>query len=73
MKMHEILPKLNIITTSEEDAFLEKHGNKISIDILNERDTVLAHNLVRKGIYKYSKDRSEIKLNPNAIVKSKSV
>jgi hypothetical protein len=73
MKMHEILPKLNIITTSEESAFLEKHGNRISIDSLNERDTVLAHNLARKGIYKYAKDRSELKLNPNAIVKSKSV
>jgi hypothetical protein len=55
MRIHDILD-IPVVLNNEEHEFLEEHPQKFSITSLVERDLVVAQNLVRKGIYKISKD-----------------
>lgn len=60
MKLHEISGGVPIFLTTEEDLFIKKHGNQIYVSSLDEHNTYLANNLIRKGVYDISNDRKVI-------------
>lgn len=51
MRMHQILDNLSIAVTNEEKNFIKTHSDHISVSSLNEHETWIAQNLVRKNIY----------------------
>lgn len=55
MKIAQLLSGIDIMLNNQEKQFVEKYG-QVKIDSLNEQEQWLAQNLVRKGIYKISKD-----------------
>lgn len=55
MKIAQLLSGIDISLNNQEKQFVEKYG-QVKIDSLNEQEQWLAQNLVRKGIYKISKD-----------------
>ncbi len=59
MKIHQLLTH-GVILTNEEQAFVNSHPAKIEIDQLVERPRVIAHNLVRKGVYEISSDNKHL-------------
>lgn len=63
MRIHHLLDEPSIILTNEEKDFIDVMGNDIKINSLKEREQVLAHNLVRKGIYSISKTNETLHLN----------
>lgn len=61
MRMYQILDKTpQIPLSNEEHRFVEGHHNIIHLDQLEERDLVIAQNLVRKGLYSISNDNERI-------------
>jgi len=56
MKIGQLLSGMHIILTNEEQSFMRKHKDSVSITSLDEHDQWLAQNLVRKGLYSISKD-----------------
>jgi hypothetical protein len=56
MKIGQLLSGMHIVLTNEEQSFLHKHKDSVSITSLDEHDQWLAQNLVRKGLYSISKD-----------------
>ena len=63
MKIHQLLSGIRTHVNNEEQHFIEHHEGNIKISSLDEHDEWIAQSLVRKGIYKISKD------NNNLIVK----
>lgn len=60
MKIYQLLSELSVALTNEEHSFVKNNKNVITFDSLHEREKLLAHNLVRKGIYEISKDNSSL-------------
>lgn len=60
MKIGQLLSGMHIVLTNEEQSFLRKHKDSISITSLDEHDQWLAQNLVRKGLYSISKDNTTL-------------
>lgn len=60
MKIHQILDGISTIITNEESAFINKHDDDVSLNILDPHSQVVANNLVRKGVYSISTDRKYI-------------
>ena len=56
MKIGQLLSGMHIVLTNEEQAFISRHKDSVSITSLDEHDSWLAQNLVRKGLYSISKD-----------------
>jgi len=56
MKIGQLLSGMHIVLTNEEQSFVNRHNDNVSITSLDEHDLWLAQNLVRKGIYSISKD-----------------
>lgn len=56
MKIGQLLSGMYIVLTNEEQSFIRRHKDSVSITSLNEHDHWLAQNLVRKGLYSISKD-----------------
>lgn len=56
MKIGQLLSGMHIVLTNEEQSFVSRHKDSVSITSLDEHDLWLAQNLVRKGIYSISKD-----------------
>lgn len=56
MKIGQLLSGMHIVLTNEEQSFVRRHKDSVSITSLDEHDLWLAQNLVRKGIYSISKD-----------------
>jgi hypothetical protein len=56
MKIGQLLSGIGIALTNQEESFLKKHKDNVSLTSLDEHDQWLAQNLVRKGIYSISKD-----------------
>ena len=54
MKIHQLLSGISLPVSNEEQTFIESHRGDIKITSLNERDTIIAQTLVRKGIYEIS-------------------
>tara|TARA_B110000503_G_C7097052_1_gene392102 strand:- start:268 stop:474 length:207 start_codon:yes stop_codon:yes gene_type:complete len=55
MKIVDLLG-MHIPLTNEEQEFMSCHMGKIKIASLVERDEIVAHNLVRKGLLEISND-----------------
>jgi hypothetical protein len=55
MKIHQLVSGVSIPVNNEEQCFINKHDS-VKLTSLDERDSWLAQNLVRKGIYDVSKD-----------------
>jgi hypothetical protein len=60
MKIGQLLSGMHIVLTNEEQSFVKRHKDSVSITSLDEHDQWLAQNLVRKGIYSISKDSQTI-------------
>jgi hypothetical protein len=61
MKIYQLLDfEPRIPLSNEEHKFVESHHNEIHVDQLQERELVVAHNLVRKGVYAISKDNERL-------------
>lgn len=60
MRVYELLDSPTLIVTNEEHHFAEHHPTRIELSALNERDLVIAQNLVRKGLYSISKDNTTL-------------
>lgn len=60
MKIHHLLDGISIAITNEEHHFIGSHDTHISLSSLNDHDTWLARNLVRKGIYKLTNDSKHL-------------
>ena len=56
MKIGQLLSGMHIVVTNEEQSFISRHKDSVSITSLDEHDSWLAQNLVRKGLYSISKD-----------------
>ena len=56
MKIGQLLSGMHIVVTNEEQSFISRHKDSVSITSLDEHDQWLAQNLVRKGLYSISKD-----------------
>lgn len=63
MKIHHLLDTPSIVLTNEEKDFIDSMGNEITVNALKEREQVLAHNLVRKGVYTISTNNKTLHLN----------
>ena len=62
MRIAQLLTGFNVALTNEEQSFVQKHSNNVRINSLDEHSQILAHNLVKKGVYTISKD-SETLIN----------
>ena len=70
MKIGQLLSGMHIVLTNEEQSFIRRHKDSVSITSLDEHDQWLAQNLVRKGLYAISKDnRTLIKQLDETITK----
>jgi hypothetical protein len=67
MKIYELLDQPQLIITNEEHHFVETHTSDVDLDSLNERELVIAQNLVRKGLYAISNDSERIIKQGNEI------
>jgi hypothetical protein len=56
MKIHQLVGGPSIHITNEEQKFIEHHSISVKIPSLDEHDQWIAQGLVRKGVYKISKD-----------------
>jgi hypothetical protein len=63
MRIHHLIDEPSIILTNEEKDFIDYMGDEIRLPALKERDQVLAHNLVRKGIYSISTNNEILHLS----------
>lgn len=68
MKIYQLLDSMHLPVTNEEQAFISKHTH-VRITALDEHDTWIAQNLVRKGVYKISKDNNTLVRQVNEIKK----
>lgn len=59
MKIAQLLSGLGLYLTNEERQFVKKHP-EVAISSLDEHNTWLAQNLVRKGAYTISKDNNTL-------------
>jgi hypothetical protein len=59
MRIHQLLDH-GVILTNEENEFIRTHADKIEINQLNDRPRLIAHNLVRKGVYQISNDNKHL-------------
>lgn len=64
MKIHQLLSGLDIPVNNEENLFIERH-DRVQISSLDDHDQWLAQSLVRKGVYKISKDSNTLIKNVN--------
>lgn len=65
MKIAQLLSGMSVAITNQEQHFIEAHTKTVHIDSLSEQDQWLAQTLVRKGIYKISKDSRTLIKNIN--------
>ena len=60
MKIGQLLSGMHIVLTNEEQSFIRRHNDSVSITSLDEQDQWLSQNLVRKGLYSISKDNRNL-------------
>jgi hypothetical protein len=56
MRLHQITGGIPVVINNEEQGFISEHGDFVSMDFLDERHSIVANNLVRKGVYNITKD-----------------
>jgi hypothetical protein len=52
MKIHELTDQLTIALTNQEDDFVRRYGQTVTISALPPTDQELARKMVIKGVYK---------------------
>jgi hypothetical protein len=62
MRIVQLLSGFDVALTNEEQSFLQKHSSTVRINSLDEHNQIVAHNLVKKGVFTISKD-SETLIN----------
>lgn len=67
MKIYQLLDSVQLPVTNEEHDFMNRYNDQIRITSLDERDILLAHNLVRKGVYAISNDNNTLIKKVNEI------
>ena len=60
MKINQLLSGHHIMVTNEEQQFINRNRSNVKLTALDERDSWLAQNLVRKGLYNISKDNNTL-------------
>ena len=60
MKINQLLSGHHIMVTNEEQEFIKNNRSSVKLTALDERDSWLAQNLVRKGLYNISKDNNTL-------------
>jgi hypothetical protein len=60
MKISQLLSGHSIMVTNEEQKFIDRNRSAVRLTALDDRDTWLAQNLVRKGLYNISKDNNTL-------------
>jgi hypothetical protein len=60
MRIHQLLDSPPVIITNEESRFVQTFRDNVQITALEERDVLIAQNLVRKGVYKISNDNNTL-------------
>jgi hypothetical protein len=60
MRIHQLLDTPPVVITNEESRFVQSHPDQLAITSLQERELVIAQNLVRKGVYKISNDNNTL-------------
>ena len=60
MKIHQLLSGVHIPMTNEEQRFIDRHDTDVKMTSLDEHDSWIAQNLVRKGAYSVSNDSSTL-------------
>jgi|APCry1669188910_1035180.scaffolds.fasta_scaffold546091_2 hypothetical protein len=60
MKISQLLSGHRIMVTNEEQKFIDRNRSAVRLTALDERDTWVAQNLVRKGLYNISKDNNTL-------------
>lgn len=56
MRINQILSGVPLLINNEEKDFVKKHPTSVRLSSLSERDSWLAQNLVRKGLYRLTND-----------------
>jgi hypothetical protein len=56
MKIVQLLSGWSLPVTNEEKQLIKQHPDRVKISSLSEREQIVAHNLVRKGLYSISND-----------------
>jgi hypothetical protein len=60
MKISQLLSGYHTMVTNEEQRFINRNRSNVKLTALDERDSWLAQNLVRKGLYNISKDNNTL-------------
>ena len=60
MRIHQLLDTPPVIITNEESRFVQTFRDNVQITELEDRDVIIAQNLVRKGVYKISNDNNTL-------------
>ena len=60
MKIGQLLSGHHTMVTNEEQRFIDRNRSNVKLTALDERDSWLAQNLVRKGLYNISKDNNTL-------------
>jgi len=60
MKISQLLSGHHTMVTNEEQKFINRNRSSVKLTALDERDSWLAQNLVRKGLYNISKDNNTL-------------
>lgn len=63
MKIHHLLGSVSIIITNEERNFINDHSENIPLSSLDDHGVWVAQNLVRKNVYRLTKDNKYIVIN----------
>jgi len=60
MRFYEIADKTQLPVSNEEHNFIQRYKDEARLTSLDEHDTWIAQNLVRKGVYAISKDNNTL-------------
>ena len=60
MKISQLLSGHHTMVTNEEQRFIDRNRSNVKLTALDERDSWLSQNLVRKGLYNISKDNNTL-------------
>lgn len=63
MRIHQLLGGVSVVITNEEKNFIQTHNDNVSISSLDDHETWVAQNLVRKNVYQLTKDSKNIVIN----------
>lgn len=72
MKILDLISGIALAITNEEQEFIDKHPGNIKLSLLDDHNSWIVQNLVRKGVYSISKNNILVN-NIDATKSSKSI